>query len=88
MRVHTYMVQLMKKRLGSKLFFYFFRLNLYNLPISDKDNSESFQQLNFGDIIWVVLSEFKYYLSANRLKDPFKECFKIKNKHKAPLWDI
>ena len=66
----------------------FLRLNLYDLPNLDKDNSESFQHLNFGDIIWIVLSEFKYYLSANRKKDPFKECFKIKNKDLVPLWDI
>jgi hypothetical protein len=42
-----------------------------DLPIA-----ESHSYLKVGDIIWIVLSERKYFLSGQRESDPFLECMR------------
>ena len=36
--------------------------------------------MKIGDVVWIVMSEYKFYLAANREKDPFKRCFEKERK--------
>ncbi|EGR31182.1 MIR domain protein [Ichthyophthirius multifiliis] len=48
------------------------KLNLYQEPITkDHIDNENENYLKAGDIIWIVLSQKKFYLSCERFNDPF-----------------
>ncbi len=49
------------------------KLNLYQEPDISEASSESHDYIKVGEVIWIILSEKRFYLTSCRKGDPFVE---------------